>query len=85
MALAVAASRERKIGREVARFTQNFKVAVTVHCGSSAEVLGDFGWKVPKKPGPKTTAAKLAGVLKGQATRKARGTMGPKQRKKIRG
>jgi hypothetical protein len=40
--------------------------------GASPVALGDFGWDVPKKPGPKTAAAKLAGVVKGRATREAR-------------
>jgi len=43
------------------------------------------GWKLPKKPGPKTVKAKLEGAQKVLATRKARGTMGKRQKRKIRG
>jgi hypothetical protein len=48
-------------------------------------VCEDFGWTMPKKPGPKTVQAKLEGARKGQETRKARHTMGKRQRKAIRG
>jgi hypothetical protein len=83
-ALTFAVAREREIARQVE--SQIPKLRLTVHCkfGSSPDVLADFGWTQPKKPGPKTVAAKVAGAEKLRATRKARQTMGKKQRKKVR-
>jgi hypothetical protein len=44
--------------------------------------LGDFGF-APDKKGVKGVHVKLAAADKAKATRKARGTLGPKQRKKV--
>jgi hypothetical protein len=82
-ALAVAVGKERVVAKKVNAATLSLR-SLFFHWFAPA-VLADFGWERPKKPGPKTTAAKLAGVLKAAATRKARGTMGRRQRLKIRG
>ena len=84
VALNLAAASERAVAKRVAAFTTNLKFAVAVLHGSSPDVLADFGWKPPTKPGPKTAAAKAAGAEKVRATRKARNTMGSRQRKKVR-
>ncbi len=47
-------------------------------------VFADFGWAPRKKP-TKTVQQKTAAVAQTQATRKARGTMGPKAKAKIKG
>jgi hypothetical protein len=46
----------------------------------AVQVLDDFGMTVPKTPGPKTTQTKANAVVKNLATRKARNTMGKKQK-----
>jgi hypothetical protein len=47
--------------------------------------LADFEVRQPGKKGPKTVMAKVQMVARAKETRRLRGTMGPKQRKKIRG
>jgi hypothetical protein len=47
--------------------------------------LDHFGIVPDKKSGPKTVAAKLMGARKGSLTRVLRGTMGKRQRNKIKG
>ena len=54
-------------------------------CGNNAVTRADFGLAPRRKKGPKTAEAKLLMVEKARATRKKRGTMGKRQRKKIRG
>jgi hypothetical protein len=58
----VALHDERKLRKPTIRFTVDLKTVVQSNWGTSA--FGDFGWKAPKKPGPKTVKAKLAGVEK---------------------
>ncbi len=77
--------KERAAAKSVDAFTRGLKLTAFHVLALPLDVLADFGWTLPKKPGPKTTAAKLSGVLKAAATRKARGTMGRRQRLKIRG
>jgi hypothetical protein len=84
-ALAVAVSKERTAAQRVRALTPRVVAYVGERFGTTADVFADFGWELPKKPGPKTTAAKLAGVVRGKATRKARGTMGKKQRLRVKG
>jgi hypothetical protein len=84
-ALAVAVRKERAAAKKVNTLTRGLKPVAFDIFNFPLDVLADFGWQRPKKPGPKTTAAKLTGVLKAAATRKARGTMGRRQRLTIRG
>jgi hypothetical protein len=83
--LAAAIAKERALARRIAALGRYLKMAVDATFGPSPEVFADFGWDVPKRPGPKTVQAKLEGARKARETRKARGTMGKRQRKKVRG
>jgi hypothetical protein len=83
--LAAAVAKERSVARSVATNLPGFQQAMGSRFGFKADVFADFGWQLPKKPGPKTIASKIAGAERVKATRKARGTMGRKQRSKIRG
>ena len=58
-------------------------VAVRAQRGPSATALEDFGLEAAKKTGPKTVHAKVVAAVKGKATRAKRGTMGKRQRKKV--
>jgi hypothetical protein len=61
------------------------KQLVLIRFKDQAEVLADFGL-VPKKPRRVRTAEeKAAAASLGKSTRKARGTMGPRQRAKVKG
>jgi hypothetical protein len=84
-ALTAAVRKERVVAKKVNAATLGLQSIVRPMFALGSAALADFGWAPPKKPGPKTTAAKLAGVLKAAATRKARRTMGRRQRLKIRG
>jgi hypothetical protein len=84
-ALAFAVAQERAITKRVEMQTPRLRAAVVNQFGFGPDVLADFGWTAPKKPGPKTVEAKRAGAEKLRATRKARQTMGKRQRKKVRG
>jgi len=57
--------------------------AVRTEYGPSATALEDFGLEPAKKTGPKTLQAKVLSAVKGKATRVRRGTMGKRQRKKV--
>jgi hypothetical protein len=48
-------------------------------------ILGDFGFNAPKTTPKKTVATKAAAVVKGKATRAARGTMGSVKKKSVKG
>jgi hypothetical protein len=82
---AVAVAKERKAALRVRDATRYLKMVVEVEFGPDAVAWDDFGWELPKKPGPKTVEAKLEGARKVRETRKLRNTMGKRQRKKIRG
>jgi hypothetical protein len=84
-ALTDAVARERAAARRATELTRDLKMVVRSRFGFSAARWAEFGWELPKKPGPKTVKAKLQGADKARATRKARGTMGKRQRKKVRG
>jgi hypothetical protein len=63
----MALDAERKLRKPTIGLTLDLKNFVSVHFGLGA--YGDFGWKAPKKPGPKTVKAKLAGVEKRRKNR----------------
>jgi len=56
---------------------------VGIH-GAKSGILADFGFTI-KEPTPKTVEVKNEAVVKMRATRKARGTMGKKQKAQIKG
>jgi hypothetical protein len=68
--LKVALAKEQAIAKEVAAMTAALKGLVHARLGMNITSWGDFGWTLPKKPGPKTVEAKLAGVRK-RAERRA--------------
>jgi len=70
--LASAVAKERAVSRRVTARVPSFRDLIAQRFGMRPDALSDFGWTVPKKPGPKTVAGKLAGVEKARATRKAR-------------
>jgi hypothetical protein len=53
--------------------------------GTSPDVLGDFGMAPRKRPAPMTGEQLVVKSAKAKATRKARGTVGPKKRLRIKG
>jgi hypothetical protein len=53
--------------------------------GTSPDVLADFGVHAPKQHTPLTVEAKAAAAAKRAATRAARHTMSPKQKKAVKG
>jgi hypothetical protein len=84
-AAAAAVVKERAAAARAHEVALLLKTVVHGLFGRSAKHWVDFGWELPKKPGPKTVQSKVEGASKGRATRAARHTMGKRQRKKIKG
>jgi hypothetical protein len=81
VALRVAVARESALDRRVRALVRLLQHLVVSRLGADHAIFGDFGWKVPKKPGPKTVAAKAEGARKAELTRAARGTK-PRRRRR---
>lgn len=58
---------------------------VLLRFGVDPVVLSAFGYKPPRKRGPSSPAARVIAAAKGLATRRARGTLGRKQRNAVYG
>ena len=71
-ALTQAVREERRATRRADWFLYHLKNTVASYCDPDAAMLAEFGWTVPKKPGPKTTRAKATMVEKRRATLAAR-------------
>jgi hypothetical protein len=64
-----ALAAEKRMRRPMQKLTVDLKQTVWVELGP--EKFPAFGWKKPKKPGPKTVASKLAGVQKRAAKKRS--------------
>lgn len=84
-ALAAAVAKERELAKRIGALARYLKMNVEGRFGQMPTIYADFGWEMPKKPGPKTVKAKLEGMMKVRETRKARKTMGKRQRRKVKG
>lgn len=80
-----ALGRRSKAEREAAPLLASIEEVADLEFGDAVSKRIDFGLGPRRKKGPKTVGAKILMVEKGRATRKKRGTMGKRQRKKIRG
>jgi hypothetical protein len=81
-----AVAEERRAHAVTHKVTLALKQFLYVSFGEKNHVmLGKFGFAPPKAKEMKTVKTKATAVEKRNATREARGTMGPKQRKKIKG
>jgi hypothetical protein len=79
-----AVARERRMEPEIRDLRELTLHAIRAHYGEDAGEVEDFGVR-RKRPPRLPIATKAAAVAKRKATRKARRTMGPKQRKRIKG
>jgi hypothetical protein len=79
-----AVARERTMEPEIRDLRDLTLHAIRAYYGEEAGEVMDFGVK-QKRPPRIRIATKAAAVAKRKATRKARRTMGPKQRKRIKG
>ena len=70
--LADKVRKEKEASKQAKAIARMLKLKILGHFGASPTALGAFGWSVPKKPGPKTIAAKAAGVNKRTAARERR-------------
>jgi hypothetical protein len=73
---------ERAEAPELTTTMADFEAYVRVTFGRAADILGEFGLANYKVPEPMTAEQKAVAVAKRAATRKARNTMGPVQRRK---
>jgi hypothetical protein len=62
-----------------------YRAWIVATYGNAPATLADFGLTPPKAPTPMTTEEKAAAIAKRTATRAARHTLGPKQKKAIKG
>jgi hypothetical protein len=76
---------ERAQAPSLRGFISTFVTFVKGTFGNSPETLADFGIAPRKAPTPLTAEKKAAAVLKREATRAQRHTMGKKQRKAVKG
>jgi hypothetical protein len=74
----------RDLSKQVARVVVGFRAQVRNIFGDAAEVLADFGLTPVKTTKPKP-ATQVTAAAKRVATRKARNTMGKKQKKTVKG
>ncbi|HEX8796833.1 MAG TPA: hypothetical protein VF765_38040 [Polyangiaceae bacterium] len=79
-----AVASERKMEPEIRELRDLVLHAIRAHFGDDTIETESFGVKA-KRPPRLPIATKAAAVVKRRATRKARHTMGPKQRKRIKG
>ena len=63
-----ALAAERRMRKPMQALTVDVRRAVMRELSPSG--FPDFGWKTPRKPGPKTVASKLAGVEKRDAKKR---------------
>jgi hypothetical protein len=79
----LAAHQAQALAETLYELLRNFVIA---QFGKQANaVLGDFGMPVPKPKAPRTAAEKAASAAKSKATREMRGTLGKKQKQKVKG
>jgi len=78
-------AKQHQLEKALHGFVQGLGVAVRLLYGEDEEALADFGMELVKKTGPKTVEAKAVAAAKGKATRVERGTLGRRQRKKVKG
>ena len=83
LAKAVAAQNEQS--QETTPVVSGLRQVCALLYKSQPEVLADLGIATRKSRPAMTVEEKAATVAKGRATRKARGTLGPRQRAKIHG
>jgi hypothetical protein len=79
---AVKADRDKRA--QTAAFVQSLRRMVQGMFTQSPDTLGAFGLKAPKAANP-TVTTKATAVAKSKATRTARGTLGKKQKKAVKG
>jgi hypothetical protein len=80
-ALATARDVDAKVGPTL----RAYRKYLLASYGNATQTLADYGLVPAKAPKPLSVEAKSAKVALNKATRKARGTVGPKERLKVRG
>jgi hypothetical protein len=78
-----AVAEERTVLAATDAFVAHLRRAILVAFGSGSKALADCGIAPPKKRRALKTVEKVQAAAKGKATRKLRGTMGRRQREKI--
>ncbi len=76
---------ERASAPALRAFVDAFVAYLRSTFGDQPEVLGDFGLTPRKAAAPRPVEQKAAAAAKRAATRKARGTVGPKAKKAVKG
>jgi hypothetical protein len=84
VALTAAIQADVDARAKIAAFMRGLRMVVQGMFNETPDVLAVFGM-TPRKTGKKTVAVKVVAAQKSLATRKARGTLGKKQRLRITG
>jgi hypothetical protein len=80
-----AVAAEKAVVQATAAFLSMVRQALRLKFKSQGDVLAQLGLQLRKQPRKLDTAETTMKVARGHATRKARGTVGPRQRLKIKG
>jgi hypothetical protein len=78
-----ALARRGKVESAQAQLVADLIEFVHVTHGALADAMADFDLPMRKKKGPKSTQAKMQMAVRAKETRRLRGTMGKRQRKKV--
>src|SRR5579859_2607385 len=79
-----AVETEQAVNGDVSPIRNAFRGILVMKYGKNSPKLLTFGYR-PNKTPQKTSASKTLGAVKAKSTRKARGTMGKKQKKGVKG
>jgi hypothetical protein len=75
---------QKALGAKLTPLLRSLRQYVLNSFGETSPVLADFGFSAPKTA-TKTPEQKVAAAAKAKATREARGTLGKKQKAKVKG
>jgi hypothetical protein len=80
----LAVEKERKAKKTVLALRSQVKAAIEARVGKTSSKMATYGF-VPAKVPVRTAKSKMAAIVKGEATREARGTRGSRQKAAITG
>jgi hypothetical protein len=80
-----AVQANRKQIADTAEFASRYKTALQLALDNAPDKLAQYGMTPKKKAGPRTVLTKVVAQAKSASTRKARNTMGKRQKEKVKG
>lgn len=80
-----AVEADRAQQAETKEYVTQLKAALRLNYSNAPDKLADFSLVPPTKPAPKTALSKVVAQARGVETRKARGTVAPRDKAKVKG